>query len=168
MASGKTHDWITWALTPGVWLLSRWGFNLSPRICLLVAMGTLLGGLLLSPDLDTCSRPFYRWGVFRFIWIPYQWVAKHRSGLSHGIFLASWLRLLYLFAALTVLYSTLYLALAEWSHVVAHPPGQDVLAFLHTHLDTLLWLGAGIWLGCLLHIALDHLCSAWGSLSKRR
>lgn len=135
---------------------------------MLIAIGTLVGGLLLSPDLDTRSRPFYRWGIFRFIWRPYQWMAKHRSELSHGIFWASWLRLLYLSAVLTLFYCTVYFAMAQWSHTPVHSPGLEVLAFLQANLKPLLWLGVGIWVGCLLHIALDYLSSAWGSLYKRR
>ncbi len=168
MSSGKTHDQVTWALTPVVWLISTWGFHLPLATGGIITLGHLIGGLLLSPDLDTRSRPFYRWGMFRFIWRPYQWVAKHRSGLSHGILLASWLRLLYLSAVLTLIYCITYLVLAQWSHIKAHSPGQDVLAFLSANLPTLLWLGVGIWVGCLLHIMLDALSSAWPTKGKRR
>jgi len=168
MASGKTHDGFTWAMAPAIWMIGQSGLHYSVQVCLLITVGTLVGGLLLSPDLDTKSRPFYRWGIFRFIWLPYQWMAKHRSKLSHGLLLASWFRLLYLYAILTLLYSLIYLTLAQWIHIPPHAPGQDVLQFTKTHLSSIAWLGIGIWIGALLHILLDYFSSAWFSGRKRQ
>jgi uncharacterized metal-binding protein len=42
----------------------------------------IFGTLFLSPDLDTDSTPYKRWGIFRFLWWPYKVLFKHR-GLSH-------------------------------------------------------------------------------------
>jgi uncharacterized metal-binding protein len=168
MAMGKTHDWVTLACLPSVWLVCRMGFHLSWHLCTLVTLGTYIGGFWLSPDLDTRSRPFYRWGIFRFIWWPYQWVAKHRSGLSHGILLASWLRLLYLSAILIVIYSGTYLYIARLANIKAQAPNRDILLFLNNHLHDILWLGLGIWIGSLIHIVLDHLSSAIPKKRGRR
>jgi len=167
MASGKVHDWVTWATTPVVWVIARQSFNLSTDVCWTLIIGALAGGLLLSPDLDTRSRPFYRWGIFRFIWRPYQWIAKHRSGLSHGVLMASWFRLLYLSAVLTLLYCVTYLTLARWGHVAPHAPGQDVTAFAQQHLNSFFWLGIGVWIGSLLHIVVDFISSGWCLRRKR-
>ncbi|MCE3235837.1 MAG: putative metal-binding protein [Vampirovibrio sp.] len=168
MASGKTHEWVTLAFLPPVWMICRWGFQWSLWISALVTAGTFIGGFWLSPDLDTRSRPFYRWGLLRFIWWPYHWAVKHRSGLSHGILFASWLRLLYLAAAVALLYTAALLALAHWGGLSAISPRQDILRFAHAHLRDILWLGTGIWFGSLLHIALDALSSAIKIKGKRR
>jgi uncharacterized metal-binding protein len=170
MASGKTHEWVTVGFLPPVLIACRWGLHLDWPAVVLITLGTWVGGFLLSPDLDTRSRPFYRWGLFRFIWWPYQWVAKHRSGLSHGIFLAPWLRLLYLSAVLIALYTGLYLYLAQAAGLPTdlHTPRQTVLAFLKAHLNDFLLLGAGIWLESLIHIILDRLSDLFGGWLPRK
>ena len=168
MASGKTHDWFTWVMAPVAWAFADFGLHCSKPHCWLILIGTLAGGLLLSPDLDIRSRPFYRWGVFRFIWWPYQWMIRHRSPLSHGIIIGSWLRLLYLSAVLALLYCATYAALVHWLHVPPRATGQDVLAFARHHLDNILWLGVGLWVGALLHIVLDYFSSAWILRRRRR
>ncbi len=161
MASGKTHDRVTLGLLLPVFVACRWLLLLGWMPSAVITAGTAIGGFLLSPDLDTRSRPFYRWGVFRFIWWPYQWVAKHRSALSHGLWLAPWLRLLYLSAVLVVLYMVAYLALASVLGVPAsvETPRQTIRAFLGQHLNDWLLLGVGIWLGSLSHVALDAISS---------
>lgn len=157
MASGKTHDWITLILLPPVWLISRGHFHLPWHDSVLIVAGTFIGGFFLSPDLDTRSRPFYRWGIMRWIWWPYQWAIRHRSPLSHGLFIASWLRLAYLTAVLVLLYITGSLWLTQNGIIQNDHPNQQVQRFLHSHLEDLFWLGIGLWLGALFHIALDWL-----------
>ena len=168
MASGKTHDGFTWAMTPAIWIICQNGFHYPLQSCFLITAGTLAGGLLLSPDLDTKSRPFYRWGIFRFIWLPYQWTAKHRSQLSHGLFFASWFRLLYLSAVLILFYSFTYLSLAYWIGASPYVPSQNILQFIENHSFSIIQIGFGVWIGALLHILLDYLSSAWFSRRKKR
>jgi uncharacterized metal-binding protein len=169
MAMGKTHDWVTLACLPSVWLIAQWGFHWPWHICALVTLGTYVGGFWLSPDLDTRSRPFYRWGYLRFIWWPYQWLAKHRSSLSHGLVFAAWLRLSYLSAVLILLYSGTSLCVARLIHSKAAPqPQREMLLFLQHHLHNILWLGLGVWLGSLIHILLDHVSSACKKWVRRR
>ena len=64
------------------------------------ALAFLFGGLWLSPDLDTISRPSRRWGPLRLLWWPYRRLLRHRSLLSHSPLLGSAGRLLYLLALL--------------------------------------------------------------------
>jgi uncharacterized metal-binding protein len=66
----------------------------------------LLGGLWLSPDLDTHSNPSRRWGPLRLLWWPYRRLLRHRCLLSHGPLLGSAGRLAYL-ALLTLALSAL-------------------------------------------------------------
>lgn len=168
MASGKTHEWVTLAFLPPVWMVCRWVFQWSLGISVLVTTGTLIGGFWLSPDLDTRSRPFYRWGISRFIWWPYQWAFRHRSEWTHGILLASWLRLLYLSAVLALSYALASFVLSQYLGTHPLSPRQDILRFVHTHLKDILWLGIGIWFGSLLHILLDKLTSSLRTKRKRR
>lgn len=167
MASGKTHDWTTIALLPTVWMICRWHFDLPLQTTNLITLGTFVGGFFLSPDLDTRSRPFYRWGLLRFIWWPYQWAIRHRSPLSHGILWASWLRLIYLTAVLSLLYTGASVWMSQAGLIPQHQPGDKVIHFLTTHLKDLLWLGLGLWIGALIHIMLDWLSSTF-QFKKRR
>ena len=63
----------------------------------MMALGAL-SGLWLSPDLDTYSRPYYRWEHvwLDFIWEPYrQWI-PHRSVVSHLPILSTGIRVAWL------------------------------------------------------------------------
>jgi uncharacterized metal-binding protein len=59
-------------------------------------LGFLLGGLMLSPDLDTRSNCTRRWGSLRLLWWPYRRCLSHRSVVSHSPLLGSAGRLAYL------------------------------------------------------------------------
>ncbi|MEX1316654.1 MAG: metal-binding protein [Synechococcaceae cyanobacterium] len=94
MASGRAHDRATW------WLALPLGLAFAPALgpagVVSAATGVLLGGLLLSPDLDTHSNSTRRWGPLRLLWWPYRRVLSHRSLLSHSPLLGTAGRLAYL------------------------------------------------------------------------
>ncbi|MEO1002199.1 MAG: DUF2227 family putative metal-binding protein [Cyanobacteria bacterium J06638_7] len=104
MASGRAHDRATWALALPFGLLWAPALGLAGLGC--AGLGFLLGGLLLSPDLDTHSKASRRWGPLRPLWAPYRRGLAHRSLLSHSPLLGSAGRLAYL-AALVLLASAL-------------------------------------------------------------
>lgn len=59
------------------------GLDALPILALLLfTLGYCFATFLVTPDLDTNSRPYNRWKVFRFLWWPYNKLFKHR-GLSH-------------------------------------------------------------------------------------
>jgi uncharacterized metal-binding protein len=97
MPSGRTHDRVTlWSLPwvgGGTFLLTRQG-----ELTLIVAAAFLFSGLMFGPDLDIYSVQYKRWGILRWIWLPYQSLLRHRSCLSHGLMVGTVLRLLYLSA----------------------------------------------------------------------
>ncbi|MEB3326546.1 MAG: metal-binding protein [Synechococcus sp.] len=101
MASGPSHDRATWGLSLPFGLLWWPWQGLAGVAC--ASLAFLLGGLLLSPDLDTSSNPTRRWGPLRLLWWPYRNLLRHRSLLSHSPLLGSCGRLLYLAALLTIL-----------------------------------------------------------------
>jgi uncharacterized metal-binding protein len=94
MANGRAHDRATWLLALPFGLL--WGpwFGAATAVC--AGLGFLLGGLLLSPDLDTRSNPTRRWGPLRLLWWPYRRCLSHRSLVSHSPLLGTAGRLTYL------------------------------------------------------------------------
>lgn len=142
MASGKNHDRSIMFATPIVLAVGASQFDL--EIGVIAAASHFLGGYWLSPDLDIKSAPFLRWGVLRFIWLPYQRFILHRSPLSHAPVLGSVIRLLYLAVCL----SPVWLALPElsqvqwsgvnWSNAIAFGVGVELSALNHLLLDGLL------------------------------
>ncbi|MBM5822116.1 MAG: hypothetical protein FJ082_06555 [Cyanobacteria bacterium K_Offshore_surface_m2_011] len=100
MASGRRHDRATGWLALPFGLL--WGPALGPAGVAVATGAFLVGGLWLSPDLDTRSNATRRWGPLRLLWWPYRRLLSHRSLLSHSPLLGTSLRLLWL-AALVLL-----------------------------------------------------------------
>ncbi len=99
MASGRSHDRATRRLALPFALL--WWPALGPAGVAVAAGAFLVGGLWLSPDLDTRSNATRRWGPLQLLWWPYRRLLSHRSLLSHSPLLGTALRLLWL--ALVVL-----------------------------------------------------------------
>ena len=149
MASGSSHDRGTWllALPFGLicWPFLGWIGSAS------AALAFLVGGLLLSPDLDTRSRPTRRWGPLRLLWWPYRKLLRHRSLLSHGPVLGTLGRLGYLGGLVLVLAGLLSplgspspVDLLHWGQLVwnRHPvllllalAGLEASAWLHLIQD---------------------------------
>ncbi len=141
MASGKNHDRAIYFATPVIGVI---GSSYSLELALIAASSHLLGGLYLSPDLDLKSLPWKRWGILRFIWIPYQRI-PHRHWLSHAPVVGSIGRLLYLGLWLSPLLIALgrYLPVlhlgSELRYAIASVlVGVEVSALNHLLLDGLL------------------------------
>jgi len=62
----------------------------------ILAIGIILSTYFLSPDLDLYSRIYKRWGILRWIWLPYQHCIPHRSWLSHSGPISATIRIAYL------------------------------------------------------------------------
>ena len=58
---------------------------------------------MFGPDLDIQSRQYTRWGVFRFLGLPYRKIFRHRSRWSHGIIFGTLIRILYFAMVLALL-----------------------------------------------------------------
>lgn len=164
MPSGHTHDRITlWSL-PLVTGLTL-GQTQNSNLTLLVTGGFLFSGLMFGPDLDTYSRHYQRWGLLRWMWIPYQYSLHHRSFLSHGPLIGTALRILYLglwvsLMALVILLSGQLIWNLNWTI-----PGlfNKMWQFLQLHYTESIALFIGLELG-----AMSHVISDWsGSLYKR-
>ncbi|MBY0450847.1 MAG: metal-binding protein [Cyanobacteria bacterium] len=156
MATGITHDRIALASLPAGWLLSDAVFHASVVFSLALMLGLWLGGLYLSPDLDTPSRPYFRWGLLRFCWKPYQWMVRHRSNLSHGWILAPFIRLLYAGCCFILLVKGLFSFSLPYEYLKLE---STCIAFVSNHGPLILSFILGIWLSHLLHVTSDHLSS---------
>ena len=103
MPSGKTHDLVTFALAPATFA-AAWGLTGSLTLSAVATCATVFGGLMFGPDLDIQSRQYTRWGVFRFLWLPYKLMFRHRSRWSHGIVFGTLIRVVYFALVMTLLF----------------------------------------------------------------
>lgn len=163
MPSGQTHDRITlWALpfVAGATFVQTKSGNLT----LSVASGFMFGGLMFGPDLDIYSRQYQRWGLLRWIWIPYQKSLRHRSFLSHGPIIGTTLRVIYLsgVVGILIILGTVVaqiLGNGNWSKQIL----SETLGRSLDHLPELLALFLGLELG-----AMSHSLSDWSNSAYKR
>jgi len=157
MASGRNHDRATalWSLPWGLVIALVLGW----RAGLIGAASFLIGGLWLSPDLDTRSLALRRWGALQWLWWPYRPLLPHRSFWSHGPMIGALLRLLLLLG-----WGTLVMALLPGRSIAELP--QVLLQAVRGHpvpaLAVVLSLEASVWL----HLLLDG--DPWPSEWRRR
>ena len=156
MAIGRDHDRATLlACMPFGLALTPW---LGLEAGLIGAGAFAFGGLWLSPDLDTQSKPLHRWGALRWIWWPYRRLVPHRSLFSHGPLIGMALRLLWLLSCSLLgwlllqglLQSLLGLSIASPS-TLAESLKTNALARPRMVLSIALGLEASVWL----HLLMD-------------
>jgi uncharacterized metal-binding protein len=163
MPSGRTHDRITFWISPLVAVLT-FGQTASGVLTLLVSGGFLFGGLMFGPDLDIYSLQYQRWGFLRWIWIPYQKSLRHRSFLSHGPIIGTALRSLYLslwmivFGGLVIFLGELLGVSTDWKSNL-----KLALASLAKYQTEGFALLVGLELG-----AMSHSLSDWGGSAIKR
>ncbi|MGI0480907.1 metal-binding protein [Geminocystis sp. CENA526] len=165
MPSGKTHDRITWYSLPLVIIV----FGIITRqlsSTLLASVGFVFSGLMFGPDLDIYSVQFKRWGVLRFIWLPYQKQLKHRSIISHGFIIGTIVRVLYLslilfIVAIFAVTITQLIFGFEW-----HWQKAIINTFIivkNQYWQEVLSLFIGLELGAMSHYLADTIGSWWKS-----
>ncbi len=101
MPSGLTHDAITFLLAAPVAAVAFAVTN-SAWASGVVAVAFVFGGLMFGPDLDTVSKQYSRWSIFRVLWLPYRKFFKHRSRYTHGLALGALIRTVYLMGVITL------------------------------------------------------------------
>ncbi len=165
MPDGRTHDILTIAV----------GACAAPLVVSLPAMnplhyGILLGsylasGLIFSNDLDLHSSNYMRWGLLRFIWLPYQKVVRHRSWVSHSLVVGPLLRVVY-FGLAVLLLLWLALAILAFFGNTLNPRGTfDQLTsrsyqFIISHPTATIYFLLGFVMGGAVHTVAD-VVSTW-------
>jgi uncharacterized metal-binding protein len=168
MPSGKTHDRITWYSLPLVIIL----FAIVTRqldLTLLASIGFIFSGLMFGPDLDIYSVQFQRWGVLRFIWLPYQKKLKHRSIFSHGFIIGTIVRVLYLSLILFIL-ALILVTIAQlifgfswhWQKNIVY----GITIVKNQYWQEVLSLFIGLELGAMSHYLADSIGSWWKSKNQ--
>ncbi|MGF1496407.1 MAG: metal-binding protein [Elainellaceae cyanobacterium] len=168
MPSGRTHDRITFWSLPAVVALSLLRTR-SGGLTLAIATGFLFGALMLGPDLDTRSIHYRRWGIFRWIWIPYRGSMKHRSPLSHWPIVGTVVRVAYVLVwlLLVVLVSLSLVNEAFQLSWTWDDMGRMVGQSLATHRSVVWMLVIGLELGALSHYLADWSVSTYKRVRKR-
>ena len=174
MPSGRTHDAITLLVAPPTYV-AAWGVSGSFVLAGVATGAMLFGGLMFGPDLDIHSRQYTRWGVFRFLWLPYRAIFRHRSRWSHGIIFGTLIRILYFASVLALVISAgVYLralliaggAMPGWDEVAqAWRAIESSIAARGVGMDYHLALAvfAGLWWGAASHTLTDV---AWSVVRK--
>ncbi len=101
MTSGKNHDKATKLLSIPFGLFVGVLFDFKSGFIGSIAF--LIGGLWLSPDLDTTSIALRRWGIFKWFWWAYRKLIPHRSFFSHGPIIGTILRVAYVIFIISLL-----------------------------------------------------------------
>ena len=162
MPSGKTHDAITILLAiptfAVTYLVTR-----SVSASAIIFMAFIFGGMMFGPDLDTVSRQYSRWFIFRFLWFPYRHFFAHRSRFSHGLIFGALIRVVYFLGAVTLAAFAAAYAYASYSGgklpgfneiaTVWQPVGNFVRATFGEHFLLIAFLG--LWLGAASHTFTD-------------
>lgn len=163
MSSGKVHDNVTAYTGHIVWFVGVVTTCAEGSRDVLypaaITAGYLIGGWLLSPDLDcypAVSNPLKRWGPFRWIWLPYRKLIKHRSWISHSYVIGVTLQLIYLALAFLLIYSLVFGLLS----MVIFLPNPRAIAFwgiqqIGENLGLFLSLWIGLVMGSASHLVLD-------------
>lgn len=179
MPSGRTHDSITlWTLplvTSGAFVLTQSG-----NLTLIVSGAFLVGGLMFGPDLDIYSQQYKRWGLLRWIWLPYRQSMRHRSFLSHGLIVGTIGRILYLAIWIAIVVSLIILGGAiaqQLLGVINHWQTHAQHGFMNSielvkqslQQYSNEWIAGtiGLELGALSHSASDWLVSGYKRMKKR-
>lgn len=105
----------------------------------------LVSGIMFSPDLDLDSAIDDRWGIFYWIWRPYNRAIPHRHFWSHSLVFAPLLRLAYFYVVLSGLLFVWVWLLARVGVVV-----PDYHAQLYTALRAWLADNPGVRLAVLI------------------
>ncbi|MBV9209974.1 MAG: metal-binding protein, partial [Acidobacteria bacterium] len=170
MPSGKTHDTITFMLVLPTFAAAWLVFG-SVGLATVVTCAMLFGGLMFGPDLDIQSRQYTRWGVFRFLWLPYRMLFRHRSRWSHGILFGTLIRVIYFGLVIALLVAgAVYLRAML---VSGSPPSLSEIISAWQAIESgitqtvgkhaALAVFAGLWWGAASHTLTDV---AWSMLRK--
>lgn len=162
MPSGKTHDAITFLFVAPVFAASYVVVK-DIAVSSVVTGAFLFGGLMFGPDLDTMSKQYTRWSVFRFLWFPYQTVFKHRSRWSHGLIFGTLFRVVYFMGVLTLF--SFFLAYIFAAYTGGDLPRimefaqswKQIGAFINTNIGAYALPSTfiGLWLGAASHTFTD-------------
>jgi uncharacterized metal-binding protein len=175
--SGKTHSLINLSVMVPATVVA-YNHKIAEPHVIAVGLGFFLfATFFMGPDLDLKqSGPTRRWGLFRFLWRPYEWIFSHR-GWSHSILIGSLTRLVYLavvFLSALIIYVWLKSGLGPVTQSALNSAAKETRGIIMQTIDVsiknrkvLVAALFGIWFADLLHILADRFLSAGKELTGR-
>ncbi len=170
MPSGRTHDRITLLSLPPL-VMVAYLVTRQQDWLLWFSGAYLFSGLMFGPDLDIYSLQYKRWGMIRWIWLPYQSCLKHRSFFSHGLIVGTVIRVIYLFT-IVVIIAIFCVAIAQlilgfnWNWHTFANSSIDVVK--NQYLGEVIVIFIGLELGAMSHSLSDHLVSQFKRSQKKQ
>lgn len=166
MPSANTHDAITFLLAVPA---AAAGYAATGEIAAATTIGVsvLFGGLMFGPDLDTLSRQYTRWSLFRVLWMPYRAFFRHRSRFSHGLVFGALLRVIYFLGVVSLLVLAVRYVYATYAGgelpgfaqipAIARETGEALRAAFGEYFLFLVFVG--LWIGAASHTVTDIVAS---------
>ena len=84
--------------------------SFSPWHLIAITSGFYIGTEFVTPDLDTDSAAYKRWGKLKILMLPYKWIFKHRQS-SHNIIYGAIVRVLYITVIILIFYYLIFKSL---------------------------------------------------------
>jgi len=114
-------------------------FRLSPGLLLATGLGFYIGTEFVTPDLDTNSSAYKRWGRLKILMFPYKWLFKHRQS-SHNILYGAIVRILYISIIILGVHYLLFKSFLpelrfSWVYILFFLIGIIIANALHVILD---------------------------------
>lgn len=165
MPSVKTHDQIALLSIIPTFYVGHLIFD-DIGLAAILTLSTLVSALVFSPDLDTNSVPYKRWGLLRHIWVPYNKLVSHRSTWSHSFIKAPVFKIVYL-AFIAAFFAVIYLLILnslDISKVLIQ--SKTFIQYLKENyiLYIIAILGGFFWANAQ-HVAADRLCTSYKKMS---
>lgn len=114
-------------------------FHFSLVQLLTIGLGFYIGTEFITPDLDTNSAAYKRWGRLRILMLPYKWLFKHRKS-SHNIYYGAIVRIFYITAIIAGFYFLIFKSFSLENilfpvHIIIFLGGIIAANALHVLLD---------------------------------
>ena len=113
MPSGKIHDSVALISVIPIYLAGNYLFKFNQPELYTLVLVSVFSQMMFGPDLDAQSCQYKRWGLLKWIWLPYRKIFTHRSRFSHGIILGPIFRCIYLFIVCILFFSLLRLFIIQ-------------------------------------------------------
>ncbi|MDD3012819.1 MAG: metal-binding protein [Candidatus Gastranaerophilales bacterium] len=163
MPSGKIHDKIAIISIIPIFFTGYILLNFNFIKCLILTICILFSQLMFGPDLDAKSTQYKRWGLIKWIWLPYRKIFRHRSKFSHGLLLGPALRCIYLVGIILLIFIGINFFIYNYfgtnlalKMINAGKAGISYIQILKPYITLIL---SGFFIGAAIHTLTDKITS---------
>jgi len=166
MPSGKVHDSIAAISICPVFFIGHYLAHLNLWGSCVFMLATVFSQLMFGPDLDAGSKQYKRWGIFRWIWIPYRKLIPHRSVFSHGLLWGPIFRCLYLLVVITIFALIINQIIYNYTNInfARYLFPKIIYLMFKLKIRYLMQLVAGLFVGAGIHTITDKIFSFFKNL----